>query len=101
MFLTEPDQTEFTVANVQARAIRFNQDSDPNVHLGLYLCSEFGWLAGWGGNIEKYQITNLRISDRIVTLKDFDKLWDEQIELRTHTELRTPKVGPGHELQKK
>jgi serine/threonine protein kinase len=101
LYLTEPDQTEFTVANVQARAIRFNQDSDPNIHLGLYLCSEFGWLAGWGGNIEKYQITNLRISDRVVTLKDFDKLWDEQIELRTHTELRTPKVGgPGHELQK-
>jgi serine/threonine protein kinase len=88
LFLTEPAQTDFTVAEIEARAIKLNQNGNPEaIRLGLYLCGEFGWLAGWGGNLEKYQITNLRISERVVTLKEFDKLWDEQIKLRT------PKVG--------
>jgi serine/threonine protein kinase len=84
LFLTEPRQTEFTVADIEARAAKLHQNGEPaTIRLGLYLCGEFGWLAGWGGNLDKYQITNLRISERVVTLKDFDGIWAEQIQLRT------------------
>jgi serine/threonine protein kinase len=93
LFLTEPGQSGFTVANIEARAIKLNQDGDPDIRLGLYLCGEFGWLAGWGGNIDKYQITNCRISERVVTLKDFDKLWDDEMQLRTPRELRKLSAG--------
>ncbi|HWY55427.1 MAG TPA: protein kinase [Terriglobales bacterium] len=89
LFLTEPGQTDFTLANIEARAAKMHQNGEPQtIRLGLYLSGEFGWLAGWGGDINKYQITNLRISEHVVTLKDFEKLWDEQIERRTPTELR-------------
>ena len=89
LFLTEPNQTDFTVANVEERAVKLHQNGESEtIRLGLYLCNEFGWLAGWGGDINKYQITNRRINDRVVTLKDFDNLWDGQIELRTPAGLR-------------
>lgn len=83
LFLTEPNKTEFTVGDIQTHATKLYGKSElETIQLGLYLSSEFGWLAGWGGNIEKYQITNLRINEGVVTLKDFDKLWDEEIQLR-------------------
>jgi hypothetical protein len=39
LFLTEPGQTNFTVANIESRAIKLNQNGDPEtIRLGLYLC---------------------------------------------------------------
>ncbi|HVS89758.1 MAG TPA: protein kinase [Candidatus Acidoferrum sp.] len=83
LFLKELNKTDFTVADIEAHAIKLHGKAEPEIiRLGLYLAGEFGWLAGWGGNLEKYQITNLRISERVVTLKSFNKIWDEQIRQR-------------------
>jgi serine/threonine protein kinase len=83
LFLKEIDKTDFTVAEIEAHATQLRGKPEPGaIRLGLYLAGEFGWLAGWGGNLEKFEITNLRISERVVMLKNFDRIWDEQIRQR-------------------
>ena len=80
LFEVQPDKTDFTPADVEAHAQKmYDSIEAATIRLGLYLVQEFGVLASWGGNTQQTEITFLRIGERIVTLRDIDRIWDDHV----------------------
>ncbi len=50
-----------------------------DVRLGLFLVQDLGVLSGWSTNTQHTEVTQFRISENIVTLKDVRKVWDEYV----------------------
>lgn len=78
LFEAYPDRTDLTPADVEAHArSMYDNIETETIKLGLYLAQEFGGvLAAWGGQTE---ITSLRVSERIVTLRNIEHLWDDHV----------------------
>jgi predicted nucleotide-binding protein len=53
-----------------------------DVRLGLFLVQDLGVLSGWSTNAQQTEVTQFRISENIVTLKDMRKVWDEYLRPR-------------------
>jgi hypothetical protein len=80
LFEAAPDKTDFTAADVEAHARTMYGDITPEViRRGLYLAQEFSVLSGWGVQSPGFEVTTLRISEQIVTLKNIEGIWDDHI----------------------
>ncbi len=80
LFEIQPDKTDFTPSDVEAHARTMYDSIEPEtIRLGLYLVQEFGVLAQWSGNPQDIEISFLRISERIITLRNIDRIWDDHV----------------------
>src|SRR5947209_5406756 len=74
----ELEKTDFTPADVEEHASQMYDTIEPEtIKLGLYLVQEFSGVLGGYGSKSPWEITSLRISERIVKLRNIDSAWDD------------------------
>lgn len=84
LYNTESEKVDFTLEDVRTRAFNLFETTDhQTVWLGLYLIREFGVLDSYSWNLQTLEMSSLRPSERIVTLKDIGGEWDKIVAQRT------------------
>jgi predicted nucleotide-binding protein len=84
-FRTDPDDRMYAPVAVDWSGIGVLEPSmriPRDIRLGLFLAPEFGVLSPWSTNAPHTEVTQFRISENIVTLKDMRKVWDEYVRPR-------------------
>src|SRR5260370_14835862 len=79
--LEQPEQPEHTPDDIEAQAKELKTQIEPQtIRIGLYLAGEFGVFGTVRSDPEYTQIVALRIGERILTIGDIDKVWDNHIQ---------------------
>jgi serine/threonine protein kinase len=85
IFEVEMEKKDFTPVDVEAQAAKMydRPPAESLIKLGLYLVQEFGVFAAWSANPDQTGVQSFRIAENIIELANFEKAWDNYIELKT------------------
>lgn len=81
--LDEREPKDYTPANIEEEAKKQNAVIEPEtIRVGLHLADEFGVFAGTRRNPSQNGVESVRIGDRILTIGDTDRSWDDHVKQR-------------------
>lgn len=84
LFEVELQKGTFSYAEIESHARKiYDLVEAETIKLGLYLSQEFGLFSGYTSNQAGTEIGSVGISERIVTIEDFDAVWDDEVQMRT------------------
>jgi uncharacterized protein (TIGR02391 family) len=100
LFDADLDTQQFTPEDLRAQAAKmFNfPPNEEMLELGLYLARDMGVLSSWGPGANPIDVAFFQVAERIVEIRDFDKVWDDFVARSTVTYEQSPAAAAEIEL---